>query len=102
MRMERRNNRTKYIEIIFDKHDHNRNGTLESMEAKSFLADVFDLDYHNEMHRKTANKILHIVGTTERIDDHRNQTVYEKERFKDFFVLPNFIELCDLENLYSL
>ena len=42
------------------------------MEAKSFLADVFDFDYHNEVHRTTANKVLHIVGTTEKIDEHRS------------------------------
>ena len=30
----RRNNRTKYIEIIFKKHDHDKSGQLDTMEAK--------------------------------------------------------------------
>ena len=54
------------------------------MEAKAFLADVFDYDYNNALHREIANKILHIVETRERDS---NRAVYECERFKQFFTL---------------
>jgi len=42
---------------------------------------------------------MHIVGTTER---GTNRPVYECERFKQFFTLPNFIDLAGLEQLQSL
>ena len=50
-----------YIEIIYHQHDRDQSGMLEHMEAKAFLADVFDFDYHNEVHRTTALKILEII-----------------------------------------
>ena len=62
------------------------------------MADVFDFDYHNEVHRLTANKILNICGTT----DHAKRPIYECKRFQQFFALPNFIEIAGLENLSSL
>jgi len=64
-RSQRQNNRSRFIRIIFDKHDHDRSGALDSREAKSFLSDVFDFNYTNELHRSTANKILGIVSSTE-------------------------------------
>ena len=33
------------------------------MEAKAFLADVFDYDYHNAAHRDVAKSILSILDT---------------------------------------
>ena len=61
VRAKRQLKRLEYIGIIFKKHDINFNGILEHLEAKSFLADVFDYDYHKESHRNIAAKILRIV-----------------------------------------
>ena len=95
-RNERRSKRAEYIEVIFHKHDHDQSGKLDTMEAKSFLADVFDFDYHNADHRQTANKILRIVETQ---DNDSQRKIYECKRFVQFFLLPNFIEIAELENL---
>ena len=65
------------------------------MEAKSFLSDVFEYDYHNEVHREVATKILDII-------DVNNNGKYELQRFKQFFTLPNFIEIAELETVHSL
>ena len=65
------------------------------MEAKAFLADVFDYDYHNEVHRDTAQKIL-------RICDVNDNQKYELTRMQYFFTLPNFIEIADLEHIHSV
>ena len=46
--------RITHIRVIFNKHDIDGSNSLEMMEAKAFLADVFDYDYHNEAHRDTA------------------------------------------------
>jgi len=62
-RSRRRRDRIKHIKIIFDKHDVDRSGVLDNMEAKAFLADVFDYDYHNEAHRNVASQILCILDT---------------------------------------
>lgn len=59
---KRASKRMEYIEKIFHYHDKNNNESLEIMEAKAFLADVFDFDYHNEVHRNTAQKILDILN----------------------------------------
>lgn len=64
-RSKRQEKRLEYIVTIFNKHDKNQNGYLESMEAKSFLADVFDYDYHNEVHRETAQKVLRICDVND-------------------------------------
>mmetsp|Transcript_990 Transcript_990/g.1557 ORF Transcript_990/g.1557 Transcript_990/m.1557 type:complete len:434 (+) Transcript_990:220-1521(+) len=98
-RTERQSNRARHIEVIFKKHDHDQSGKLDTMEAKSFLADVFEFDYHNADHRATANNIMKIVGTE---DKESPRTVYECKRFTQFFALPNFIEIAGLENLHSL
>ncbi len=60
-RMERRTKRMVYIHTIYKKHDKNENGFLDQMEMKAFLADVFDYDYHNQLHRQTAGKIMQII-----------------------------------------
>lgn len=83
-----------YIETIFYRHDRNHTGVLEHMEAKEFLANVFDFDYHNEVHRNTAKKILEIVD----VDDTQQYTL---ENMKQFFHLSNFIEISDIENINS-
>ena len=62
-RSKRKRDRVKYVKVVFDKHDNNRSGELDNMEAKAFLADVFDYDYHNETHRKVAKQILNILDT---------------------------------------
>lgn len=98
-RNKRKKKRAKNLRVIFDKHDHNGNGCLEEQEAKSFLADVLDLDYTNEMHRKCANRILSIVETTE---DNSLVAGYSLNRFIQFFTLPNFIEIAGLEDLAEL
>lgn len=54
------------------------------MEAKAFLADVFDYDYHNAAHRETAQNILRILDT-------QDNGHIEYARVKQFFLLPNFI-----------
>jgi len=48
---KRATHRGKYVKVIFDKHDANSNGYLDDQEAKAFLADVFDYDYHNTFHK---------------------------------------------------
>ena len=53
-RQKRMDKRMTYIGIIYDRHDEDSSHLLNNMEAKAFLADVFDLDYHNEVHRNTA------------------------------------------------
>ena len=65
------------------------------MEAKAFLADVFDFDYHNEVHRNAAKKILEIVD----VDDNQ---LYRLARFQQFFVRNDFIEIANLEHINSL
>ena len=61
-RQKRMDKRMDYIGIIYERHDTNHSHCLDNREAKSFLADVFDLDYHrNEVHRHTAKKILEII-----------------------------------------
>jgi len=63
------------------------------MEAKAFLADVFDYDYHNEAHRDNAKSILKIIcGDSESC---------ELSRVQQFFALPNFVEIADLEHINS-
>jgi len=78
----------------------NNNDTLQHLEAKSFLADVFDYDYRKKSHRSMAAKILQIV-------DVDNNQLYHLIRFKQFFELPNFIEIsgcpsCCTKSLNSL
>ena len=63
-----------YISEIYDRYDEDNSHSLNNMEAKSFMADVFDFDYHNEVHRNTAKKILEIID----VDDIRKD--YTKER----------------------
>ena len=77
-RMERKNKRNNYIAIIFDKHDRNQDGFLGQMEMKAFLSDVFDFDYHNQLHRQTAGKIMQII-------DVNNDQRYLEQRIKQFF-----------------
>ena len=60
-RQKRIDKRMEYIETIFFRYDKDKSGVLEHMEAKEFLANVFDFDYHNDVHRNTAKKILEIV-----------------------------------------
>ena len=94
-RRKRVEKRMGYITIIFKQHDRNANGVLEHMEAKAFLADVFDFDYHNEVHRNTAKKILEII-------DVEDNQLYRLERFLQFFRRTDFIEIADLEHINSL
>lgn len=65
------------------------------MEAKAFLADVFDYDYHNEYHRDTAQDILRILDT-------EDNGLIKFARVKQFFELPNFIQISKLEAINSL
>ena len=84
-RSRRRRDRVKYIRIIFDKHDVNRNGFLDNMESKAFLADVFDYDYHNEAHRRVANQILNILDTEDTGKHREEDRVIKYERVAQFF-----------------
>ena len=49
-RNARRMKRVGYIDIMFDRHAKGKD-YLDHMEAKAFLSDVFDYDYHHELHR---------------------------------------------------
>ena len=94
-RQKRINKRMDYIGIIYERHDTDHSSCLNNMEAKSFLADVFDLDYQrNEVHRHTAKKILEIID----VDDSDR---YTKEHVQQFFKLPNFIEISGIEHINS-
>jgi hypothetical protein len=94
-RQKRIEKRMDYISEIYDRHDADNSQCLNNMEAKSFLADVFDFDYHNEVHRNTAKKILEITD----VDDLGRD--YKKEHVQSFFKLPNFIEIADIEHINS-
>ena len=61
-----------YIEAVFARHDHNNDLVQDVMEAKAFLADVFELNYRNEFHRRTAHKIMKICETKDGA-----RTIYE-------------------------
>lgn len=87
--------RMDYIGIIYDRHDEDSSHRLNNMEAKAFLADVFDLDYHNEVHRNTAKRILEIVDVEDLGRD------YSKEHIQQFFKLSNFIEISGIEHINS-
>lgn len=115
-RHKRKKDRIHYIEIIFNRHDKDRNGYLEHRESKAFLADIFDFDYNNEYHRDTATKIIEILNDEDRdtalnrhaINQHdsnhqssANSKIYLKAVLQ-FFALPNFTDIADLENISSL
>ena len=111
-RQKRKKDRIHYVEVVFNKHDRNRNGFLEHREAKSFLADMFDFDYHNEFHRETCTKIIHILNDDDRdappsrsINQHESNPASTRITLKNvlqFFALPNFTDIADLENINSL
>ena len=94
-RQKRIQKRMDYISLLFDRHDTDKSQTLNNMEAKQFLASVFDFDYHNEVHRNTAKKILEIID----VDDLGRD--YKKEHVLSFFKLPNFIEISEIEHINS-
>ena len=60
-RSSRKIKRLKYIEVIYKRHDLDKSGTLNHLEAKEFLADVFDYNYRWKSHRNMAGEILRIV-----------------------------------------
>ena len=60
-RSSRKIKRLEYIEVIYKRHDLNKKGTLSHLEAKAFLADVFDYNYRYKSHRNMAGEILRIV-----------------------------------------
>ena len=101
-RVKRKRDRVKYIKAIFDKHDIDGSGSLNNMEAKAFLADVFDYDYHNDLHRNVATQILTILDTEDTGKDNEEHRVIQFARVKQFFELENFIEIAQLETINSL
>lgn len=108
-RAKRKVQRIEFIRTIFKKHDTNNSGYIEHQEAKNFLADVFDFDYHNEYHRETAKKIIEILNNDERDNpvaiNERNlvpNTRIRLQEIEQFFSLPNFTDIADLENINSL
>ena len=71
---------------LYDRHDREKKGFLDLEQAKKFMSTLFELDYTQNSDRITFRKFLKIVDVNQR-------NVVVKQHLKQFFSLPNFLEL---------
>jgi len=74
---------------LYDRHDREKKGFLDLEQAKKFMSTLFELDYTQNSDRITFRKFIKIVDVNQR-------NVVVKQHLKQFFGLPNFLELLQV------
>lgn len=76
---------------LYDRHDREKKGFLDLEQAKKFMSTLFELDYTQNSDRITFRKFLKIVDVNQR-------NIVVKQHLKQFFSLPNFLELLQVNS----
>jgi two pore calcium channel protein len=86
------NKRVGYISTIFQMFDKNQKEFLDLGEAKRFFELVLDFNYKTKEGRAKLRKIMTIVDT-------EGELRVRKENLIEYFSLPNFLDVDEMEEI---
>ena len=86
------NKRVGYISTIFQMFDKNQKEYLDLDEAKKFFELVLDFNYKKKEGRAKFRKIMSII-------DSDGELRVRKENLIEYFSLPNFLDVDEIEEI---